>query len=483
MEKDIIKKLKDCRRKNMPEKRPLVIIGGGPGGYVAALRAAQLKQKVLLIELDRIGGTCMNYGCIPTKFLLHQTRIIHELRQNKKLAGPRGDLRLNWALTQEDKAKAVDRLVRGIEFLLERCGVQVVKGEAALMDERQVRVRDASGEKTFEAEKIILATGSRSAELPFLKPDGKAILASREALELANVPKSLIVVGAGAIGIEMGTIYARLGTEVKILEIMPTLLPGSDLEMVNRLERILRKQGLQILTQMRIEKCERKEGIVVLSGTCLKTNSPFAHQAEKVLMATGRKPNSEGFQTVLPVPATEKSGFVKVDSRLETTSPGIYAIGDLIGGKLLAHKASHEGLTAAENTAGGAKAMDYRAMPMAVFTDPEFASVGLTEEEARAAGIKTQIGVFSLQASGRALTMEASEGMVKVIAGPDDKVIGGHIIAPNAGELIAELTLAIRKELKLQDVASTIHIHPTLSETVMEAALKAKNEAIHILNT
>ena len=466
----------------MLKKHHLVIIGGGPGGYVAALRAAQLKQKVLLIEEDRIGGTCMNYGCIPTKFLLHQTRMIHELRQNKKLAGPRQDLRLDWPLTQEDKGKVVDRLVRGIEFLLERCGVQVLKGEARLINEKEVRVRDASGEKAFEAENIILATGSRSADLPFLKPDGKMILTSREALELADIPKTLIVIGAGAIGIELGTIYSRLGTEVKILEIMPTLLPGSDLEMANRLERILRKQGLQIQTQMRIEKCELKEGAVTLSGTCLKTNAPFAYEAERVLMATGRKPNSEGIQNALADLTVEKGGFVKVDSRLKTNCPGIYAIGDHIGGKLLAHKASHEGLTAAENAAGGRKSMDYRAMPMAVFTDPEFASVGLTEEEAKEIGIKFQIGVFSLQASGRALTMEAPEGMVKVIAGPDDKVIGGHIIAPGAGELIAELTLAIQKELKLQDVASTIHIHPTLSESVMEAALKAKNEAIHILN-
>jgi dihydrolipoamide dehydrogenase len=270
---------------------------------------------------------------------------------------------------------------------------------------------------------------------------------------------------------------------VTVLEILPTILPGCDNESVMRLERLLRKQGLKIYTQMKIEKSAIKEGKVLLSGTCLKDQSPFEFEGEKVLLATGRRPNSEDLHEKTLFISLNRAGFVEVNPRLETNIRGIYAIGDLIGGKLLAHKASHEGLVAAENAAGGKRSMDYKALPMAVFTEPEFASVGLTEEEAPERGIKPQVGLFSLQASSRALTMERQEGMVKILADENDRIIGAHILAPNASEIIAEVTLAINKGMKLRDLSSSIHIHPTLSEAVMEAAMKAKNEALHILNT
>ena len=466
----------------MDEKWPLIIIGGGPGGYVAAIRATQLKKKVLLIEEDRIGGTCMNYGCIPSKYLLHETRVFQEFRKNKKLEGPRQEIFCNWKLVQEERVKIVDRLVRGIEFLLERGGASVVKGKAFLKNDRKVLVRTDSGERVFEFEKIILATGSRPATLPILEPDGKRVITSKEALELDQIPRSMIVVGAGAIGLEVGTIYSRLGTDVTIMEILPTLLPGSDREMVARLDRILKKQGLKIQTEMSIERATLEEDGVTLAGISLRTRAPFSFRAEKVLLASGRKPNSEEILEALPGLAPAKGGPIRVNSFLETTVPGIYAIGDLTGGKLLAHKASHEGIAAVDNAAGGRASVDDRALPLAVFTDPEFASVGLTEDEAKDRGMKTQIGLFSLQASSRALTMESPEGMVKIIAGPDGRIIGAHLIAPNASEVIAEITLAIHRGLKIEDISSTIHIHPTISESVMEAALKAKNEAIHILN-
>jgi len=465
----------------MLEKRDLIIIGGGPGGYVAALRAAQLRKKVTLIEEDRIGGTCMNYGCIPTKYLLSQTKAWSELKNSPRIEGWGENVCLNWLSVQKEKKAVVDRLVRGTEFLLERNGIEVLKGKGELKSERAVLFRGSGGEKVLEAEKTILATGSSSAGLPFLKPDGDTIITHLEALELESIPRSLIVVGAGAIGLEIGSVYSRVGTEVTVLEILPAVLPGADRQMAARLERALKKQGLKIFTEARIEECLRAPGTTSLKGTFLRTGKPFQFGAEKVLLAAGRRPNSEflrdGFNPLL-----DRAGFVQVNARLETSVPGIYAVGDLIGGKLLAHKASHEGITAAENAAGGSREMEYGALPMAVFTEPELASVGLTEEEAKAAGLQIQVGLFSLQANGRALTLENPEGMVKIIAAGDDRIIGAHILAPFASEMIPELTLALRKGLTVQDISQTIHIHPTVSEAMMEAALKAKGMALHALN-
>jgi dihydrolipoamide dehydrogenase len=465
----------------MAEKRDLVVIGGGPGGYVAALRAAQLGKKVTVIEEDRIGGTCMNYGCIPTKFLLSQTKSWIELKHNPRIEGRGETLRLNWAAVLKEKRAVVDRLVRGTEFLLNRNGVEVLKGKGELRSGRVVFFGGSTGEKTLEAEKIILATGSLSAGLPFLKPDGKTVITHLEALELEVPPRSLIVVGAGAIGLEMGTVYSRIGTEVTVLEILPDILPGTDRPMAARLERLLRKQGLKIFTEMRIEGIVLESGEACLKGTCLKTGQPFKFGAEKILLAAGRRPNSEFLQKDFGG-LLGRGGFVQVNSRLETAVPGVYAIGDLIGGKLLAHKASHEGIIAAENAAGAAVEMSTDALPMAVFTEPELASVGPTEDEATASGLQVQVGLFSLQANGRALTLENPEGMVKIVAAQDDRIIGAHILAPFASEMIPELTLAIRKGLRVQDVSQTIHIHPTVSESMAEAALKVKGMALHALN-
>ncbi|MEW5901353.1 MAG: dihydrolipoyl dehydrogenase [Acidobacteriota bacterium] len=465
----------------MSEKRGLVIIGGGPGGYVAALRAAQLGKKATLIEEDRIGGICMNYGCIPTKFLLSQTQLSSELKRFQRFEGITQSLRLAWKRVQADKRSAVDRLVRGVEFLLERNGVEVLKGRGVLGGDREIIFQGFGGERKFTAERIILAMGSRPAGLPVATPDGKSVITHLEALEWEDVPKSLIVIGAGAVGLEIGAIYLRAGAEVTVLEIMPTILPGMDRQMAQRLERILKKQGLKILTEMRIEACDYRGGQPRLTGTSLKTQSRFEFSAEKILLAVGRRPNSdslrENYSHLL-----DRAGFVLINDKLETQLPGVYAIGDLIGGKLLAHKASHEGVIAAENAAGMKSEMQTGALPMAVFTEPEFAAVGLTEEEARAKGIELRIGLFSLQANSRAVTLDSPEGMVKIIAGTDDRVIGAHLLTPFASEMLAELTLAIRKGLKVQDIFSTIHIHPTISESIVEAALKVKGLALHALN-
>ena len=466
----------------MSERKDIAILGGGPGGYVAALRAVQLKKKVVVFEADRVGGTCMNYGCIPTKALLHQTKLYRELKSLRTLTGPVAEVGYDWAAIQAARKTAVEKLVAGTEFLLQRGRVELVKGRARLKDERRIVVDTAEGARTYEAERTILATGSRSATLPFLQPDGRTVVTSREALEFDTVPASLIVIGAGAIGLEIALIYDRLGVDVTVLEIMSQVLPGSDRETATRLERTLKKQGLKVLTEMRVDEASVVEGRVSLKGVHLRTKAPFVYGAEKVLLATGRRPNSEGLSADGPLVELGQGGFVKVNDSLETNLPGVYATGDLIGGKLLAHKAYHDAVVAVENACGLKRAVDYRALPMAVFTEPEFASVGLTEEEARARGGAVQVGHFPLQANGRALTMEATEGIVKIVADSEDTVIGAHILAPAAGEMIAVLTAAVAKGLKLRDVGHLIYIHPTLSEAVGEAALKAKNEALHLVN-
>ncbi len=464
----------------MDNKKDIAIIGGGPGGYVAALRAAQLGKKVVVFEEDRVGGTCMNYGCIPTKYLLHQTKILKEVRETRTVTGGAG-VGLDWPAVQAGRQAVVDRLVRGVEFLLEKGRVEIVKGRARLEDADRVVVETPDGPKTYHADAVILATGSRAASLPFLTPNGAEVVTSTEALAFPEVPKSLLVIGAGAIGLEMGSIYRRLGTDVTVLEILPGITPGSDKETAVRLERALKKQGLKVLTQMSIAAAQVTPGKVTLKGTSLKTSAAFEYSAERVLLAAGRRPNSAG---LAPEGALKlgRGGYVEVNERLETGIPGVYAIGDLIGGKLLAHKAYHDGVVAVENACGMTRSVDYRALPMAVFTDPEFASVGLTQEEADAKGIKVRAGVFPLQASGRALTMDSTDGLVKVLADEKERIIGAHIVAPGASEMIHELALAVSRGATLDEIGGLIHIHPTLSECIGEAALKAKNEALHLLN-
>jgi dihydrolipoamide dehydrogenase len=466
----------------MAEQRDLVIIGGGPGGYLAAMRAAQLKKSVTLIERDRIGGTCINYGCIPTKYLLHQTKVLKEVSGTKTLEGPVGEVRLSWAKVQQGRQAVVDQLVKGLVFLLEKGRAEIVKGTARLRPDKTVAVRTAEGERLFAADKVIVATGTEAASLPFMRPDGRTVITSTEALTLAEVPKSLLVVGAGAIGLELGSIYLRLGTEVTVLEILPQILPGSDKEAVTRLERALRKQGLKIHTEMRIDQAVVADGAVTLKGLGLKTGAPFEFRAEKALLSAGRKPNMSDLFDGGPFLDLDR-GFIKVDASLRTSLAGIYAVGDVVGGKLLAHKAYHEAVIAVENASGMGRTVDHTALPAAVFTEPEFASVGLTQEEAAAKGIKVKSGVFPLQASGRAMTMDAVDGLVKVLADGTDKVIGAHVVAPGASDMIPVLTMAVAKGLTLKELDSIIYIHPTLSETIGEAALKANGLALHILNS
>ncbi|MDH7493971.1 MAG: dihydrolipoyl dehydrogenase [Candidatus Saccharicenans sp.] len=461
----------------------LVIIGGGPGGYLAALRAAQLGLTVTVVEENRLGGICINVGCIPTKYLTHQSAFFHQLKTNRNLEGPLNELKLNWAKVQQGRQAVVERLVKGLEFLMTRNKIKIIKGRGKVVAPGQVLVKTEKEEITMGADKIILASGSRPADFPFLKFDGQKIISSTEALSLPEPPKSLLVVGAGAIGLELGSVYQRVGTEVTVLEIMPNILPGTDLATAQRLERILKKQGLKIYTRMKIEAAEVGEKSVKLKGVSLADDKPFEFSAEKILIAAGRKPNLEDLVWDETVLKRQKGNFVEVNERAETSIPGIYAIGDLIGGKLLAHKAYHDGIVAAENAAGKERRLDYSAVPAAIFTEPELATVGLSQEEAQGRGIEIKVGEFPLQANGRALTLDSYEGMVRVIADKKtDQVLGAHLLAPHASEMIPVLTMAVSRRLKLKDLDSIIYIHPTISESIPEAALKANGLALHILN-
>jgi len=466
------------------DKKDLAIIGGGPGGYLAALRAAQLGLSVVLFEQERLGGICINVGCIPTKYLLHQTAIFHQLLADKNLEGPVGELRLNWQRVQEGRRGVVDRLVKGLEFLLSKNKVEVIKGKARVTSPGEVTASTSGGEIKFQAAKIILATGSRPADFPFLRFNGREVISSTEALSLPEIPKRLLIIGAGAIGLELGSVYGRLGTEVTILEIMPSILPGTDLVTAQRLERILKKQGLKVYLQMKIESAEITSGQVNLRGLSLLDSKPFEFKADKVLIAAGRKPNIEQLVWDENLLARQKGNFLEVNSQGETSIPGVYAIGDLTGGKLLAHKAYHDGRVAAEAAAGLNSQLDYKALPSAIFTEPELASVGLSQAEAEARGLAIKIGEFPLQANGRALTMDSPDGLVRIIASQtDDEILGAHLLAPHASEMLPILTMAVSHRLKIKDLDSIIYIHPTLSEAIPEAALKANKEALHILNS
>ena len=461
----------------------LIIIGGGPGGYVAALRAAQLGQKVVLVEKEELGGVCMNWGCIPTKFLLHQTALVSLIEQNEYLCHSEDKISLDWSKLQVGRRKIVSQLVKGVEFLLNRHKVEIIKGEGHLTSALEVEVRlNNGGRKTLKAEHILLATGSRPAELPFLQADGQQILTSQQLLEIEQPPQKMIILGAGAIGLEMATIFCRLGTEVTLLEIMPNILPGAEETLTRRLERILKRRGMKIVTEMKVEKVQAGTRGVVVEGTCLRIHQPYREEGEIMLLAIGRRPNLAVLGEAQEKFELTPAGFLKVDKNFKTSVPQVWAIGDVIGGKLLAHKASHQGITVVENLSGQATDFREELVPLAVFTEPELASVGLTERELKEKQINYSVGQFHLRASGRALTMGETEGVVKILVDNQGYLQGAHLLAPHASEMIPELVLAMKEKIPAIRIGETIHIHPTLSEVIMEAALHTAGRAIHTLN-
>ncbi|PKL52298.1 MAG: dihydrolipoyl dehydrogenase [Nitrospira bacterium HGW-Nitrospira-1] len=456
----------------------LAILGAGPGGYVAAIRAAQLGAEVTVIEDAGVGGTCLNRGCIPTKTMLASSEALSKARELDKFGIElKGELVPNLTRIIERKNKVVSAQAKGIRSLLKSWGVTLKEGRGALISPKEIEVRTKDGNiEKVEADAIIIATGSRPAQIPALPFDGRNILSSTEALELTDIPKSLLIVGAGVIGCEFACIYRELGTEVTIIEMLPRAVATEDYEISELLEKEMKKKKIKLITETRVDKVEiRDDGVHAF----LSDNKELV--AEKMLVSIGRTLNSGnlGLSTV-GVNKGSRSEII-VNNKMETNVPGIYAAGDVTGGILLAHMASREGLVAAKNIMGIETAINYNVVPAAIFTSPEIASVGLREHQAVEKGIKYKTGHFQFRGLGKAHAMGEITGFIKLIAEESsDKLIGAHIIGPHASDLIHEAALAMKAGLTVRDIAETIHAHPTLAEGVMEAALDVHGEAVHV---
>ncbi len=457
------------------EEFDIAIIGSGSAGYVSAIRAADLGKKVLVIEHREVGGTCLNRGCIPTKALLKVAEVYETAKNSKTFGITVENVSYDPEAIQRRKQAVVKRLVSGIEFLFKSRKITVKKGTGKILDEHTVEI--STGE-TIKAKDIVIATGSEPAMIPVFKIDHKNVLTSDDALNLTKLPKDILIVGAGAIGTEFATFLSAFGVKVTVVEMMPQVVPTlKDKKLAGMIQRLLEKRGVKILTGTKIENVEvAKDGEVVstLSG------GEEIH-TEKVLVSIGRKLNSDNIGLENVGVKTER-GRILIDEYLRTNVPNIYAIGDVTGGLLLAHKAMKEGETAAEVIAGLDRKMDYRVVPWAIFTTPEIAAVGLTEEEAKEKGIEVKTGEFPFTANGKAVSMNAIDGEVKIVAKKDTgEIVGAQIVGPEASVMIAELALAVEKKLTLRDVADTIHTHPTLAEATMEAAKDALGEVIHMV--
>lgn len=450
----------------------IAVVGGGPGGYAAAFLAADLGMKVTLIDREQNpGGVCLYRGCIPSKALLHVAALINESRHAKNWGIEFSEPKIDVARLRSFKEGVVNKLTGGLGQLAKQRKVQYVRGEASFENSNTIRVKkQAGGDESLTFDRIVIATGSRPAIIPSLKLDSPRVLDSTSALDLQDVPKTLLVVGGGYIGLELGTVYAALGSKVSVVEMTPGLLPGADRDLVLPLHKRLEKifDAILLNTTVTSVKAEKNGIRVSFDGKDVKEREKVF---DKVLVSVGRKPNSE-------IPGLDRTqvrvgqrGFIQVNKQLQTDDPSIYAIGDVVGEPMLAHKASHEGRTAVEHIAGHKVAFEPNAIPAVVFTDPEIAWTGLTETQAQQAGREIKVAKFPWAASGRALTLDRAEGLTKLILDPESEmVLGVGIVGASAGELIAEGTLAIEMAATATDLSLTIHPHPTLSETVMQSA-------------
>jgi dihydrolipoamide dehydrogenase len=460
----------------------LVVVGGGPGGYVAAIKAGQLGMKVACVESrGSLGGTCLNVGCIPSKALLNASHYYHEAQHRFKDIGiETGELKVNFPQMMKAKVKAVNGLTKGIEGLFKKNKVDYVKGYGTLSAAGQVTVALNDGKtQVLNTKNIIIATGSEPSTLPTVAVDEKVIVSSTGALSLESVPKRLVVIGAGVIGLELGSVYSRLGSQVTVVEFLDRITPGIDSEVAKEFQKVLTKQGLKFKLSTKVDSAVKGPNGVKLTLSPKAGGAVEELEADVVLVATGRRPFTKGL-------GLEKLGVamdglrVKTDKHLATNVPGIYAIGDVITGPMLAHKAEEEGIAVVEYLKTGVGHVNYDAIPGVVYTHPEVATVGKTEEEAKAAGIQYKIGKFPFMANSRARTNDDADGFVKVITdAKTDRVLGVHIIGPNAGELIGEAVLGIEYGASSEDIARTCHAHPTLSEAVKEAMLGAHSKPIH----
>src|SRR5438874_550957 len=466
------------------DKFDLVIIGSGPGGYVAAIRAGQLGLKTVIVDKEKeLGGTCLRIGCIPSKALLTSTDHFHFVR---KEAGKHGividNSRVDLAAMLSRKDKVVKALTGGVRQLMKTNKVAVLEGTAKITAPGKVSVKSATGEtQEIETKNIVIATGSVPIELPFAKFDGKTIVSSTEALCFSEAPKRLLVIGGGAIGLELGSVWSRLGSEVTVLEFLPRIALGFDLELANLLQRALTAQGMKFHLETKVSSVKVENGRAVATAT--QGDKELKFEADKVLVSVGRRAFAKGvFGEKLGV-ALDDRGRVKVNEHFRTNVEGIYAIGDVIAGPMLAHKAEEEGIACVEMIAGKAGHVNYEVIPGIIYTNPELAGAGLTEDMAKEKGMNVRVGKFPFRANGRAVGNEDYEGIVKFVADAEtDRILGAHILSHAASELIAETVAVMEFGGSSEDLGRTVHAHPTLSEAVKEAALNVEKRSIHIGN-
>jgi len=458
----------------------VIIIGSGPGGYVCAIRCAQLGLKTAVVEgRDTLGGTCLNIGCIPSKAMLHASHMLHEAEHNFGKMGLKGKSpSVDWKGMLDYKQGTVDQNTKGIEFLFKKNKIDWIKGWGSIPEAGKVKV----GDDTHDAKHIIIASGSESANVPGadVEIDEKVIVTSTGALELSSIPKTMVVVGGGVIGLELGSVYARLGAEVTVVEYLDAITPGQDAEVAKAFQRLLQKQGLKFITGAGVSKVEVKGSKAHVSYALRKDDSAHELKADVVLIATGRKPYVEGLGLDALNMKMTKRGQIAVDDRYATSVKGIYAIGDVIEGPMLAHKAEDEGMAIAEILAGQAGHVNYDVIPGVIYTHPEVASVGMTEEQLKEEGRAYKIGKFSFMGNARAKANFSGDGFVKMLAdAKTDRILGCHVIGPMAGDLIHEVCVAMEFGAAAEDLARTCHAHPTYSEAMREAALACGDGAIH----
>ncbi len=462
----------------------LVVIGGGPGGYVCAIRAAQLGMKVACVEKrGALGGTCLNVGCIPSKALLQSSEKFHEAQHELAAHGVKvSGVALDLGTMMARKDKVVTDLTKGIEFLFKKNKIDYKVGSGSIAAPGKVAVKlNAGGEETLQAKAIVIATGSEHVDLPNVTVDEKRIVSSTGALSLSGVPKHLVVVGGGYIGLEMGSVWRRLGAEVTVVEFLDRITPGMDGEVGKQFQRILGKQGFKFQLSTKVTSAKQTKEGVTLTVEPAAGGASQTIDADVVLVAIGRKPNTAGLGLDKVGVALDAKGRIQVDDHFQTNLPGVYAIGDVIRGPMLAHKAEDEGVVVAEIIAGQSGHIDYNAIPGVVYTWPEVAAVGKTEEELKTAGVQYKVGKFPFSAGSRARANGFTEGFVKILAdAKTDEVLGAHIIGPDAGTLIAEVVLGMEFKAAAEDIARTCHAHPTQNEAVKEAALAVAGRAIHV---